>query len=642
MNTPFPLDFIYDIETIRNWFLCVIKNVETKHRWIFEISPRVHQANELYRFLMTLKATSGARMVGFNNEGFDYPVIHYFIDLMNAGYGACDGATLALMLHNKGSAIIHSIDRFEHSVWPSDRHIPQVDLYKIHHFDNRNKSTGLKALEFNMQMHTVADMPHDPNADWTPEWMNEGVEYCCHDVDATEMFYFRSIDMIKQRADLNRQIPSIDFTNFNDTKIGKKFFINELETRLPGVCFSRDGNRKVPRMTYRRNINLGEIIFPYVTFQTPEFQRGLAFLKSTVITDTKAPPELDGFNVTIDGFQYDIGAGGIHGSRKNAIVRADADHEILDVDVASYYPNLAIKNRVYPEHLTDVFCDIYEDLYQRRKKLDKKSSESAMLKLALNGVYGESNSAFPSPFVDPKYTMTITFNGQLLLCMLAEKATRHPGVTIIQINTDGMTCRVRRDARAWFDQVCEWWQALTRLELETVNYAAMFIRDVNNYIAVTTDGNVKRKGEYQHDISKPNNPAVSKQWQQDWSALVVPKAAEAALVNGQDVGAFIRAHTNPFDFMLRAKPSRGSRLAHGDRPLKGMVRYVVAKHGDPLFKIMPPLAKKGPDAPERTMAINKGWNAHIVNHVRDWRSDVIDYDFYIEQARKLIDMKEFA
>ena len=54
----------------------------------------------------------------------------------------------------------------------------------------------------------------------------------------------------------------------------------------------------------------------------------------------------ENLNVLIGGFKFDFGTGGLHGSLSNAIVKSDDDYIIIDYDVASYYPNLAIANRV--------------------------------------------------------------------------------------------------------------------------------------------------------------------------------------------------------------------------------------------------------------------------------------------------------
>ena len=108
-----------------------------------------------------------------------------------------------------------------------------------------------------------------------------------------------------------------------------------------------------------------------------------------------------------------------------------------------------------------------------------------MLKLALNGVYGDSNNPY-SVFYDPLFTMKITLNGQLLLCLLSEKLMGIEGLRLIQANTDGVTIRVPRRHRVQVEFVTDWWEMVTGLQLEEAEYSRMFIRDVNNYIAEYT------------------------------------------------------------------------------------------------------------------------------------------------------------
>jgi hypothetical protein len=89
----------------------------------------------------------------------------------------------------------------------------------------------------------------------------------------------------------------------------------------------------------------------------------------------------ENLNVVVDGFRFDFGTGGIHGSLENKIARSTKKYKLIDADVSSMYPNIAISNRVYPEHLTEKFCDIYEDVYNQRKSFAKGTAENAMLKL---------------------------------------------------------------------------------------------------------------------------------------------------------------------------------------------------------------------------------------------------------------------
>lgn len=100
---------------------------------------------------------------------------------------------------------------------------------------------------------------------------------------------------------------------------------------------------------------------------------------------------------------------------------------------------------------------------------------------------------------------------------------------------------------------------------------------------------IKRKGCYEYKY----------QWHQDPSAVIVPKAAEAALVHGEDIRTFITRHRDPFDFMLRAKVPRGSRLVLRwpqwgvEQELQHITRYFLSHNGGSLVKVSPPTEAPG-------------------------------------------------
>jgi len=289
------------------------------------------------------------------------------------------------------------------------------------------------------------------------------------------------------------------------------------------------------------------------------------------------------------------------------------------------------------EHLGEAFCDIYAEIKRQRVGYAKDAPENLMLKLALNGTYGDTNNKY-SPFYDPQYTMSITINGQLVLCMLAEQLMKIPGLQMIQVNTDGLTVRTRREYLPHIERVKEWWCTVTKLELEDATYDKMYIRDVNSYLAVSPGGKLKRKGAYEHSIEKPggkNNLG----WHQNHSALVVQKAAEAALIRGENIETFIYHHPDVMDFMLRTKVPRSSRLVMVgpdgiDRPLQNITRYFISREGGSLVKIMNPLKGKTVD---RRIGINVGWKVMPLNEIRYDIEREIDYRYYITEARKLVD-----
>ena len=462
------MDFIYDTETFPNCFLICIKEAGGDNRWQFEISDRCNHSEQIVGFCEWLQ-WNGHRMVGFNNLGFDYPILHMLLQMR---YATAD------VIYEKAMAIIHGGDKFTHMVWPSDRRVPQIDLYKIHHFDNRARTTSLKTLEFNMQLDFIEDLPFEVGTPLVPKQMDDLAEYCWNDITATEAFWEKTKPMIEFREEISKKYGR-DFLNHNDTKIGKDFLIMQLESA--GVqCFERGSDgRRTPKQTPRSSIRLGDVIFDDIEFTFPEFQAVLDQLRNTVITETK-----DAFKAKpvaeIDGFKFIFGTGGIHGSVSNAAYESDDDVVILDLDVTSFYPSLAITRGLYPEHLGPEFVEIYRDLREQRVHHAKGTPQNAMLKLALNGVYGDSNNPY-SPFFDPHFTMAITLNGQLLLCLLAEYLWED--IKMIQANTDGITVLAPRNKLPLISMFCAMWEQKTGLQLEWQEYTRMWIRDVNNYIA---------------------------------------------------------------------------------------------------------------------------------------------------------------
>lgn len=658
------LTIVYDIETFPNCFLLTwafLHNID--ETVTYEISFRKNDIGAILRFFAWC-AQNSIEMVGFNNVGFDYPVLH-FINQHR------EGVTVEA-IYSKAMSIIEG-ERFASIIWPDQRFAPQIDLFLIHHFDNKAKTQSLKGLEFNMRSGNVQEMPVENGTMLTSADIDLAlIPYNRHDVLETGRFALISSENVKFRREMRAQLDG-DVLNFNDTKIGKQIF----EQRLgPELCYTRGANgRKEPRQTWRAQINVGSIIFPYIKFQHPEFVRVYDWLKQQVITQTKGA--FADVSAKINGFEFHFGTGGIHGSVASKVYRSDDQFTIWDVDVAALYPSIAIENGLYPEHLGPGFVDVYRGVREERGKHKKGTSQNAALKLANNGVYGDSGNQY-SPMYDTQFTMSITINGQLLLCTLAEWLLyRVPDLEIIQINTDGVTFKVHRAFEKQVDAVLRDWEVWSKLKLEEARYSRMFIRDVNNYIAETEgSGKLKLKGAYWYAKKFPDDisNASPSAWYKDLSCPVVQKAAEANMIHGIPIDYFIKMHADPFDFCLRAKVDRRSQLFIGETKVQRIQRYYVAKQGAPLSKRSPPTGRMGtykrkngiddatydavlselrdkgtPDSwdarihtsnqstyGERTIGFAAGWNVADCNEMSkfDWAN--LNHDYYIEETRKLI------
>jgi hypothetical protein len=738
--------YIHDIENYCNFFSCRITRDSDGAKWCFEISPWKNEGFDLFIMINQIAASNGV-MVGYNNLKYDYPVLHLLME-----YG---GNTNNAVLFRKGSDIIRDGNMgnaFAHTIWDNQMYCPQLDLMAIHHFDNKAKSTSLKLLEFNMRMDDIQELPYDPKIALTRLQADHLLHYNDHDVDATRLFYNYSKKAIDFRIELSEKYGK-SFMNHNDTRIGQDIVCDILKGM--GVDVGKHNQ------TFRSEIHVDDIIFDYIKFETPAFNEILDYLRGVVLDPDKLSqtllanpvtyemamnadpktvwvecldctpcwlsefekrnPDSDydalsmwgdfsikyvkdkntSLNVVVNGFKYDIGAGGIHGSIKNTIKRTGNGKRVLDIDVEGFYVAVSIVNRVYPAHLGDGWCDAMTFLKTERKAVGKKSALGGAYKLGGNGSYGKSKDKH-SPFYDPQYTMQITFNGQLMLMMLTEwLGAVVPSFEMIQANTDGITIMVDDEDYDITKSTCKRWEDYTELVLEYVDYRMMAIRDVNNYLAVTmpytdNDGKlqpskVKRIGAYAYVRAAEDDASRELPWHKNHSAIVVAKAAEAALVRNVNIESFIRNHVtvDPFDFFLRAKINRGATLQletdvkWGDmvvttisEQVPRITRFYMSNDGGRLIKEMVPtenklrdwltkphwrhtvsgVTKQGKNAPSKmwvqcepptnkpplSRGVLQGTKGYLVQPCNTLNDDIkklsgLDINYYINETRKLVD-----
>lgn len=659
---------VYDTETYPNFFSLAACSLERDDDlFTFEISPWQDDRSLLLEWLWWASRNQ-IPFIGFNNLEFDYPIIHRI--MQNP-----DECTPELIAAHANEIISGQSgpNRFAHMIWENDRLIPQIDLLKINHFDNSAKRTSLKALQFAMRSESIEDLPVAPGTYIDAEQRLALKGYGEHDATQTKKFARICRKFIDFRVSMKDKLHG-DVLNFNDTKIGEQILIQRLGDK---VCFDRSSGRKRPRQTIRTRIPLSEVIFPYVRFEEPEFKRVHQWLFNQVLEEKEfgggvsTKGVFTGLKAHVGGIDFCFGLGGIHGSVERKIFHTDDEYIIIDADVASQYPSVAIVNKLYPEHIGQMFVDEYAALKQERFNYPKGTSENGALKLGLNGAYGKSNDKF-SCLLDPKFTMQITVNGQLMVSMLGEWLIRRvPGLQIIQVNTDGITVRIPRTSRTAYDRTCRQWQDFTCLDLEFATYKSMWIRDVNSYIALDEKGKIKQKGAYWYPVNFPDDITNSSPpaWHKDHSSHIVPMAACYALVHGVPVEATIRTCFDPYMFAIRGKATRGTKIYIGDiQQQQRIIRYFVSNTGSEIYKLSPPVENarfgafkkkngidwfeyhKHPDDvwnpdvhtknqsryEQRKISLREGWLVTECNDINrfDWSN--LNYDYYITEAKKLL------
>ena len=625
---------IYDIETMQELFL-VVCMVPGKAGKSFQVS---RWKNELDKFVKYTEANADAYWVGYNNLRFDSQVVEWVLRNYD-NWHELSNLEICAKIAQKAADVIHDAN---YDVFPEYREhelsLKQIDLFKINHYDNKNRMVSLKRLEFEMDLENIEEMPiHHTKVNMTKEEIELTIDYCYNDVDATYEFYkvtlgdtdhplYRGNNQIELRRDIEEEF-GIPCLNYSDSKIGdemiKKYYCSE-----KGIEY-----KELPRKGYfRKNIELKNCIAKYVMFETTQLSEFLKKMKKTTLGLQ------DDFKEHIDfhGNVYSFMKGGLHTENSPKVFEADEECEIIDWDVSSYYPAIIINNGQFPAHLGKEFLRGYKQMFEKRlelKPLAKKDRKIkgivGALKLAVNSVYGKS-SDMQSWIFDRQLTMFTTITGELSLMMLIEQYELN-GIHVISANTDGVTIKVKKELIPLMHQLNDWWCNITQYELERTDYSKIIFSTVNDYLAIMTNGEIKKKGDFLTDFELHKNK----------SARVVPIALEQYFVHGVPVDVTIRNHQNLYDFCLRQKATRSFHY-EGTNRITGevtvydkLIRYYVSNTGDKIFKI------KNPECQTRAAAISQieagEWVCKVCNFLpKGSPVDNVNYDYYIEKANRII------
>ena len=624
---------IYDIETMRECFIVVCMEPEKTPK-SFVVSK---WQNQLDAFIKYTEQNVDSYWVGYNNLRFDAQVVEWILR-NHMHWHELSGLEICAKIAQKAQDVIHdaNYDVFpEYREW--DLSLKQIDLFKIHHYDNKNRRVSLKRLEFEMDLENIEEMPiHHNKADLTKDEVFLSLQYCFNDVDATYEFYkitlgdtdhplYKGNNQIQLRKDIEEEF-GIPCLNYSDSKIGdeiiKKYYCQEKGMEV----------KELPRKGYfRKSIDIKNCIAGYVQFETEQLQQFLQNIKRLKLGLQ------DDFKEHIDfyGHVYSFMKGGLHTENKPEIFESDEEYEIIDWDVASYYPAIIITNGRFPAHLGKEFLRGYKQMFDKRLELkplakgDRKiKGIVGALKLAVNSVYGKS-SDMQSWIYDRQLTMFTTITGELSLMMLIEKYEMN-GIQVISANTDGVTIRVRKDLIPKMHEINEWWSELTQYALERTDYKKIIFSTVNDYIAIMPDGTIKKKGDFLTDFELHKNK----------SARIVPLALEGYYVHGIPVKETILAHKNLYDFCIRRISSRDFHYEgmSSDNKLtkyNKLIRYYIGKNGEKIHKVKNESSQS--KAAKKSQVEAGEWLCSVCNHLPSNASlENVNYLYYIDKAENMI------
>jgi hypothetical protein len=520
--------FVVDCEVFENYFLVAFMSIATGKIYYFEITPNGGFDLNSLRWMLQNFLT-----VGFNSNEFDLTMLYLVLAGLDT-HQLKHSANRLIALQEKPWMVLRSynVKRFK---------VDHIDLIEV-----APLMASLKIYGGRLHVPRIQDLPFKHDTVLTREQAEVVRNYCISsDLVATACLYKELEEQVKLRERMSEQY-GVDLRSKSDAQVAEHVIIHEYQR----INYIQPQRRVIPEGTvFKYKI---PHFFNQNSFRTPLMQDVLDTIKDCKFVvgeggSIQTPPELANLNLQIANATYKMGIGGLHSSEERSVHKADAQTLLIDRDVASYYPAVMLNLKLFPEHLGPSFLTIYKSLVDRRIDAKNKSSDKTLseverarwkmeadsLKISINGIFGKTGNKYSVVYA-PDMLTQITITGQLCLLMLVERAEL-AGITVASANTDGVIFKCSPAEKPILDGILATWEHETGFKTEETLYSAVYCANVNNYIAVKTDGKCKTKGYYSERGSALNS-VLSK----NPETLICSDAVQAFLAKGVPVATTIR------------------------------------------------------------------------------------------------------
>lgn len=661
---------VVDIETLRKQFLYMAYDVQLDEWVYYGVWEGYNTLDKLYKHYEMLRREN-YHQVGFNTLSFDAQVMEYILRNIQNWHHKTNEEILSL-IYNKSQNIINDNN---HGLFPPYREhelfVPQIDLFKIAHYDNENKRTSLKWLEFMMDMPSLESMPIEHNKEnLTADERREIIKYCKNDIESTYTFYkymrgqvehdfYKGKDKIQDRIDLidELELPT-EFINYSDVKIGdelNKRTYCKLTNKTPKQLYElKRARRPTKKFTF------GDAIPEYVKFTTTPFIEFYERIKKDRVRLDNVEQE---YKFQYNGTIYTIARGGIHSNESYRTIIPRENEYLRDADVGAQYPQAIKKRGLYPSHLGPKWTEVCnmniakKDIYKQAGKNTtddtvkrKNKSLETMMKYALNGgLFGKTIERTNWQYA-PEVGLYCTIGNQFEILMLIEQMEIN-NIHCISANTDGIVCLFDKELNDKYYEICHIWESIVgnsvEGKLEYQDYSKLVQEGVNSYYAIKpTKKLLKNDKEYWEQ------PEVKLKGRLNWEtelhmnnskdlSRIERKALHDYFVKDIPVDVTIRNEKNIYMFCIGLKASRNYRfeaISETNDIYTRVLRYIVTIEGKKLLKI------KNDDVETNGAKITRmagGQLVTVVNQIFDDHReyfDSINYDYYISGASEARDM----
>lgn len=475
--------------------------------------------------------------VGFNNKNYDQHILKGIL----CGFNPKKISDYIIIDHNNGWGYSNLMNK----------------IYTIQYDIMNSLNKGLKTYEgFQGKNIKESDVAFNIPRKLTKEEIEETIIYCRSDVINTYELFIKTIKDFKAHMNLVKMAG------------GNLKYLSKTKTQLSSIILQA-----------KQTIRDDEFdVFVPDNLEIKKYKKIVDWYKSDKSKRyyNRVKKKNGGYKneenrleISVAGVDHVFGWGGLHGARK----KYHSKGYFILMDVSSLYPSLMIKYNLLSRSCSRNGVKKYEEIYHKRLELKSlgKKEEQAPLKLVLNSTYGAAKDKF-NALLDPRNANLVCLFGQLFLLDLIEHLENNS--KIIQSNTDGILIKIDPKDFEKIDDIAYEWEERTGLSLTFDQYKEVFQKDVNNYLLLDLDNEVKAKGAYVKELNSL-----------DYDLPIINKALRNYMIDKIPVEETILSCNNLYEFQMVTKiSSKYDYALWGSKKLKERVIRSFAStnknHGD--------------------------------------------------------------
>ena len=636
-----------DIEVYPNKFCLGILNSKNEHIFLDNI-------NKIRYFLEYNYNRKDVTWVTFNGCNYDLVILEYLLK----------NNVTELGLYKKSKQIINNQDfNNKEKSWQTNH----LDLII---FMTKANMCSLKEIGHRLHYPTLENLPYDYDKDVTDQEWEHIKSYNKHDLNITKLYYEKCISEYKVRlalkniydfhtlfskpAGLSKKIfkrMGVRMTHdiIEPKGLSQKTYDMGLYKFIYKIMYSNVGYEvknnaiKIIGKNNYKNYDIVELLkaIQHVFNLTKEDNIFTEHLVKKCVGNNKIKQKefkewLNNNLFKNDNkhvyehkkIKFQFSVGGFHSMPNSKVY-----HNVYEYDFASMYPSFCIENMIGGSKFVEILNYLKQQRFLHKFDKEKKHSDDPLTysnayKLLINAITGCLKDPYAKDSVfSPNSSLSMLVGCQFTLIDMLSRI--NDDNKVILMNTDSLftTKPLPTDfAKKVLND--------TGLILECDTYDKLVILNVNSVLGIKNNKIIKAKKDF---IVDDHNKNVSNP--------IIKKALIKYYLNNADIETYIKNNKNPFDFLTFTKVNKDHNLIISKHWIKEKDKITIKNNPTPqtdkrirYYQVKNKgviCLRKSKDG--TLSKLPNAENVKLCMDIKTFNFNDLNYDFYIEETKKIIE-----